>query len=113
MKKVLFVGQFNVIFQEISTFLTRHFTVQICETEIFLDSNILSVSKPDVILLDLLGVGQEKNDIFYELRNNHINRAIQAQEDAEEGLTTKMEESIKNSQDQRKTYLDSLSGGIQ
>ena len=68
MKKVLFVGQFNVLFQEISTFLTRYFTVQICETDIFLDSNILSVSKPDVILLDLLGVGQEKNDIFYELK---------------------------------------------
>ena len=95
MKKVLFVGQFNVIFQEISTFLTRHFTVQICETDIFLDSNILSVSKPDVILLDLLGVGQEKNDIFYELRNNHMDIPLLCLKTADEEVPPEMVVGIK------------------
>ena len=95
MKKVLFVGQFNVLFQEISTFLTRHFNVQICETDIFLDSNVLSVSKPDVILLDLLGVGQEKNDIFYELRNNHMDIPLLCLKTADEEVPPEMVVGIK------------------
>lgn len=72
MKKVLFIGQFNIVFQEISTFLTRFFNVQICEADMVVGSNLLGVSKPDVVLLDLLGMGKEKEDVFYELRTNHM-----------------------------------------
>lgn len=87
MKKVLFVGQFNFLFQEISTYLTRFFNVQICEAEILLDSNLLSISKPDVILLDLLGMGSEKADIFYELRNNYMDMPILCLKTAEEEIS--------------------------
>lgn len=95
MKKVLFVGQFNILFQDISAFLTRFFNVQICEAKIFLDSNVLSVSKPDVILLDLLGMGDERDDIFYELRNNHMDTPLLCLKTAEEEVSPEMVVGIK------------------
>lgn len=33
MKKVLFVGKFNTLYQEISTYLSRFFDVRMCESE--------------------------------------------------------------------------------
>ena len=46
-----------------------------------------------------------------ELRNNYINKAIDSQGDqAQSNLETKMEESIKDSKNSRKEYLDSLAG---
>lgn len=95
MKKVLFVGQFNILFQEISTFLTRYFSVQICEPDILLDSNLLSVSKPDIILLDMLGMGKEKDDIFYELRNNHMDVPLLCLKTADEEIPPEMIVGIK------------------
>lgn len=95
MKKVLFIGQFNILFQEISTYLTRFFNVQICEPDILLDSNLLSVSKPDIILLDLLGVGKEKTDIFYELRNNYMDMPVLCLKTADEDVSPDMVIGIK------------------
>ena len=49
-----------------------------------------------------------------EIRNNYINRAIDnAGEEGETNLKTNMEESITKSQENRKKYLDSLSGAVQ
>ena len=46
-----------------------------------------------------------------ELRNNYINKAIDSQGDqAQSNLETKMEESVTNSKNSRKEYLDSLAG---
>ena len=46
-----------------------------------------------------------------DLRNNSINSVINSQgEQATSNLETKMEESITNSKNSRKEYLDSLSG---
>ena len=46
-----------------------------------------------------------------ELRNNYINSSINSQgEQAQSNLETKIEESITNSKNSRKEYLDSLSG---
>ncbi len=48
-----------------------------------------------------------------ELRNNYINPAITAQGDqAQSNIETNMQESITNSQNDRKEYLDSLNGLI-
>lgn len=47
-----------------------------------------------------------------ELRNNYINSSINSQgEQAQSNLETNMQESITNSQNSRKEYLESLSGG--
>ena len=46
-----------------------------------------------------------------EIRNNYINSSINNQgEQAQSNLETKMEESVTNSKNSRKEYLDSLSG---
>ena len=46
------------------------------------------------------------------MRNGYINNAINNQGDqAQSNLETKIEESITNSKNSRKQYLDSLSGG--
>ena len=48
------------------------------------------------------------------LRNNYINSVIEAQGDqAQSNLETNMQESITNSKNTRKEYLDSLSGAIE
>jgi len=68
MRKVLLVGKFNILFEEISAYLSRFFNVQICESGLMLESNLLRVSNPDIVLIDLLGMEDEKEAIFYELR---------------------------------------------
>lgn len=95
MKKVLFVGQFNILYQEISTFLTRFFKVQICECDMLLDSNLLSLSQPDVILLDLLGAGEEKADILYELRNKYMDIPLVVLKASDDDITPEMVMGIK------------------
>lgn len=99
MKKVLFVGQFNFLFQEISTFLTRFFTVQTCEADVLLGSNLLAISKPDVILLDLLGVSEEKENLFYELRTNCMDIPVLCLRAADETITPEMVVGIKKFKD--------------
>ncbi len=95
MKKVLFVGQFNILYQEISTFLSRFFKVQICECDMLLDSNLLSLSKPDIILLDLLGAGDERANIFYELRNKYMDMPLLCLTTSEDEITPDMVMGIK------------------
>lgn len=72
MKKVLFVGKFNVLYQEISTYLSRFFNVQMCESELLLGSDVLTSGKPDVVLMNLQGMSEVKDRIFYELRTNYM-----------------------------------------
>lgn len=69
------------------------------------DPNLLQKAKAELL-------SRYSNDSSVDLRNNNINRTIQSQDDAETKLVTKMQESIKNSQDSRKNYLDSLSGTV-
>jgi len=95
MKKVLFVGQFNILFQDISLFLTRFFDVQICEGDMLAGSNILSVSKPDIILLDLLGMGEEKETVFYELRTNCMDIPVLCLKTEDEDVAPEMIVGIK------------------
>lgn len=47
-----------------------------------------------------------------DIRNNYINRAVESNPDSNDTYQERMEESIKNSQDSRKQYLDSLNGSI-
>jgi len=72
MKNVLFVGQFNTLYQEISTYLGRFFNVQMRESELLIGNDLLAGDKPDIVLMDLQGMGEVKNKIFYELRTNYM-----------------------------------------
>ena len=72
MKKVLFVGKFNTLYQEISTYLSRFFDVRMCESELLIGSDLPVGGKPDMVLMDLQGMGEVKDKIFYELRTNYM-----------------------------------------
>ena len=65
MKNVLFVGQFNTLYQEISTYLGRFFNVQMRESELLIGNDLLAGDKPDIVLMDLHGMGEVKNKIFF------------------------------------------------
>lgn len=95
MKKVLFIGQFNILFQDISSFLTRFFIVQTGEPNILTESNLLSISKPDIILLDLLGMGEEKAAVFYELRTNCMDIPVLCLKSGDEEISSEMTVGIK------------------
>ena len=70
------------------------------------DPNLLQKAKNELL-------NRYSSDSSVDLRNNHINKTIQDQEEPDEKLVTNMQESIKDSQDARKNYLDSLSGTVQ
>lgn len=71
------------------------------------DPNILEKAK-DGLLARYREIGSA------EIRNNYINTEIQnAGDEGDTNLQTKMEESITNSQESRKKYLDSLSGAVE
>ena len=64
MKKLIFVGQVNILIEEINHYLSDFFDVQVYEGKSLLDGGLLGDGKPDVILLSLLGMNEEKADIF-------------------------------------------------
>ena len=71
MKKVLFIGQFNTLFEETNNYLVKYFNVQVCSADLALVKNMLIVGKPDIILFSVLGVGDDKTGIMSELLSNH------------------------------------------
>lgn len=71
MKKVLFIGRFNTLFEETNNYLVKYFNVQVCSADLTLVKNMLIVGKPDIILFSVLGVGDEKTGIMSELLSNH------------------------------------------
>lgn len=71
MKKVLFIGQFNTLFEETNNYLVKYFNVQVCSADLTLVKNMLIVGKPNLVLFSVLGVGDEKTGIMSELLSNH------------------------------------------
>lgn len=71
MKKLLFIGQFNSLFEDTNNYLVKYFNVQVCSADLALVKNMLIVSKPDIILFSMLGVGDEKTGVISELVSNY------------------------------------------
>ena len=65
---------------------------------------------PNILAKASSELNKRYNDIGYQdIRNNYLNRAAEsAGEEGENNLKSQMEESIQNTQDTRKKYLDSL-----
>ena len=89
----------------------------------YTDAGIQAAAQPTyIVTAETLALMQKdpniletaKNSLFSrynenaELRNDYINRAINAEEDAESNLQTKMQESITNSKESRQEYLQGL-----
>ncbi|MBQ7954156.1 MAG: response regulator [Lachnospiraceae bacterium] len=87
MKKVFFIGKFNALYGEVSGYLEKMFNVQICSDDLSVLKNMLIVSKPDIILFSLLGVDEERSDIFSELRSDYASVPLMCLEPPGENVT--------------------------
>lgn len=69
MKKVVFIGKFNLLFEEMNNYLANHFNVQVCADNVEMLKSILNLGAPDIFLFDMLGLGDERAEILDELKN--------------------------------------------
>lgn len=68
MKKLLFVGKFNTIFEDINRYLANYFHVQVCIDKPDLVRGILNLNMPDLVLISMFGMNLEHVRIFADLR---------------------------------------------
>lgn len=97
MKKLIFVGQVNILIEEINHYLSDFFDVQVYEGKSLLDGGLLGDGKPDVILLSLLGMNEEKADIFRRLRVLYGDVPLMCLQASEHDVTPDMLEGISKS----------------
>ncbi len=71
MKKILFIGKFNLIFQDINNFFDNIFNVQVCVDNIDMVKGILKLKQPDVIVISLIGVSNDMAKILGHLKFNY------------------------------------------
>ncbi len=94
MKKLFFVGQVNILIEEINHYLSDFFDVQVCEGKVLLDGGLPDGGKPDVILLSLLGMDEEKVDIFKALKVFYSDIPLMCLQASENDVTSEMLEGI-------------------
>ncbi len=68
MKKVFLIGRFNTFFKEMNDFLSGHFNVQVCVDNITLIEEMLDLYKPDIIIISMKEMEQQKITIFSRLK---------------------------------------------
>lgn len=71
MKKILFVGKFNTVFQEISNYLLEYFQVQVCVDKADMVKGMLKLNHPEVVVISLIGLNKDNEKIFTELKLNY------------------------------------------
>lgn len=71
MRKILFIGKFNSVFQDINNCLASHFQVQVCIDNLEMIRGILRLKKPDLVVISLIGMNQLHDKIFGELKYNY------------------------------------------
>lgn len=69
MKKLFVIGQVNILLEEMSNYLANHFEVEIWNKDRVLDDSIREVSKPEIIVLSVLGLGEENTVILQKLKD--------------------------------------------
>lgn len=70
MKKILFVGKFNLIFQNINNYFEKLFNVQVCVDNLDMVKSILKLKQPDIVVISLIGVSEDIKKIFSEFKYN-------------------------------------------
>lgn len=71
MKKILMIGKFNTIFQDMNQYLEQYFQMQACVDSHDMVKGMLSLSMPDAVIVSLIGMDKEGEKILRELRYNH------------------------------------------
>ncbi|MBQ2744887.1 MAG: response regulator [Lachnospiraceae bacterium] len=73
MKKVFFIGKFNKLFEEISDYLANFFNVQVCVDNLYMMQSLLKLSQPDLFVISMIGIGEDRSKILNELKYNYSN----------------------------------------
>ena len=76
MKKLLFIGKFNSIFQDVSNYFEKLFSVQICVDNIDMVKGMLKLKKPDLVVVSLIGMNRDSEKIFSELKYNYVHTPV-------------------------------------
>lgn len=76
MKKVILIGTFGGISKDIDGDLAKHFQIDICAAHPDLVKGLLTVEKPEVVLVSLVGMDKDGGRVLAELKNNHPNTQV-------------------------------------
>lgn len=76
MKKIVSIGKFNVVFQEINKYLSHYYETQICVDNYNMVKSMLESKKPDCVFISLVGLDQTSVGIFGELKRNYAHCPI-------------------------------------
>lgn len=76
MKKILFIGKFNTVFQDISSYFEQMFNVQICVDNIDMVKGMLKLNNPDLVVISLIGMNMDSEKIFNELKFNYVHTPV-------------------------------------
>ena len=71
MKRLFFIGKFNTSFKDISNYLEKYFHVLMCVDNLEMMKGLLKINQPDLVVISLIGMGEESREIFNELKNNY------------------------------------------
>lgn len=71
MKKILFVGKFNTVFQTLSRYFEKYFKVQVCADNADMVKGMLEKSTPDMVVLCCIGLEAGYEQITDELKNRY------------------------------------------
>ena len=78
-KKILFIGKFNEIFQD-KSFLDGLYSVQICVDNAQMVKGMLKIKHPELVVVSLIGISADAEKIFEELKSNYSNLEVQFNE---------------------------------
>lgn len=70
MKKIVLIGRFDDIAKDLTSVLSKHFSVQECISNPELIKGFLTVVKPDAAIVSLVGVNKEYGRILGVLKNS-------------------------------------------
>lgn len=73
MKKIVLIGKFNTVVNEINQFLSRYFHVQLCSENAEVLEGMLKIVQPDLVLVSLIGAYDIDTSIFYLLSDRYAN----------------------------------------
>lgn len=67
MKNLMLIGKYNKYTQELNTYLADYFRMQLCSCSLDLVCGMLDNKEPDLILINLMGIEEDKGELFTTL----------------------------------------------
>ena len=71
MKKIFFIGKFNVIMQNIYLAMSRQFDVQVCPVEYEIIEGLFQMISPEMVLISTMDFGAEQERIYQMLAEKY------------------------------------------